>query len=160
MKTARFLFTMVGFGALTLGVGFAAEPSSPPSERVPRENHASSVRSVGPGHGSRDHMERNSARSSQPGPLHTQTKRALGNGLHQPGLKRAATAANGGWMMNKIEHHHEQPAKLPGGSGTTAPWPGVTRSRSAAAAVIGGLTASSAKNSAAALDGTAIRRKP
>jgi hypothetical protein len=170
MKTARFLFTIVGFGALTLGLSYAGEPSSHSSEQNPRENHTASARPAGRRQGNGDQMDRKPSllhnnghaleRSSQAGPLHTQINRTLGNELHQPGLKKAATAATGGLMMNKIENHHQQLARLPVGGGTTAPWPGVVRSRSATLAAIGGLTASSAKNSAAALNGAAIKRKP
>jgi hypothetical protein len=159
MKTARILFIMVGVGTLTLGQGFAGEPSRQPSERALRENHATSVRPSGPRHGGEEQMEQNSARSSQTVPNKTQSKSPLPNEFAQPMLKKAPVAANGGWVMNKTGSHYEQPAKLPGNGGTIAPKPGVSRNRSATPAAIGGLTTSRAKNSTAALDGAAMKRK-
>jgi hypothetical protein len=160
MKTARLLFTLVGLGAFTLVVDLTAEPSTEHSGRMPRENHPANVRSVDSAHGSSEQIKPNLARSSQPGPLHTQIKRTWGNEFHQSLLKKAATAANSGRMMNKIENHHEPLAKLPGYGGTTAPGPGPSRSRSTTLAVLGGLTTASAKNSMAALNGAAMKRKP
>jgi hypothetical protein len=101
--------------------------------------------------------------NSMADPMNAQTKRASANELHQSVLKKAATtatAANAGLMMNKMGNHYEPPARLPVGSGTTAPRPGVVRSRSATVAVIGGATASTARHPAAVVDGTAIMRKP
>jgi hypothetical protein len=63
-------------------------------------------------------------------------------------------------MMNTPGNHRDQPARLPMGSGTTAPLPGVVLGRGAAAASIGGLAPSSAKSSAAAINGTGMGRKP
>jgi hypothetical protein len=120
MKTARFLFTILAFGSLALGVSHA-----------------------GPAHDNKD-----------------QGKRAPATGVHPPGLNKAATAANGGLMLNKIGNNHEQPARPPVGGRTTAPLPGVVRGRSATAAAIGGAAASSAKHPAAALNGSDIKRKP
>jgi hypothetical protein len=67
---------------------------------------------------------------------HITGNRPAENNLQQPMLKRATTAAN-----------------------TTALAPGIVRGRSATAASIGGLTTSSAKNSAATINGTAMNRK-
>jgi hypothetical protein len=39
MKTARFLFTIIAFGALTLGLSHAGEPAPQPTEQVLRQNH-------------------------------------------------------------------------------------------------------------------------
>lgn len=150
---------MIGFGAFTLGVGLAAEPSRQSSERMSRENHPTGVRSAGPVRGSREQMEPNFAKSSPAGPIKAQSKRTPLHELAQPRLKKAASAANGGGMMNKMENHHEPLAKLPGIGGTKALGPGLNRSRSAAPAVLGGLT-TSGKNSTAALNGTAMKRKP
>jgi hypothetical protein len=106
MKTARFLFTIIAFAALTPGAGFAGEPSSQTSERVPHKNHA--------------------------------TSRVPVSELHQPGLKKAATAANGGLMLNKMQNNHKQPARPTLGGRTIAPLPGVVHARSATKAVAGG----------------------
>jgi hypothetical protein len=160
MQTARFLFTIVGLGAFTLGRCLAAEPFTPPSERAPRENHPTGVRPADPVHGSRERREPNFASSSQTGPVKPQSKRTPPHELPQPMLKKAATAAHGAWMMNKIQNHHEPAAKLPGNAGATAPGPGISRNRNATPAVLGGLTTASAKHSTAALDGAAVKRKP
>jgi hypothetical protein len=137
MKTARFLFAVVGFGALTLGVGFAAEPSSQPPERDPHKHRATTVRPAGPAHGNKD-----------------QGKRAPITELHQPGLNKAATAANGGLMLNKMRNSHEQPARLPTGGRTTVPLPGVVHARSATKAAAGGrAAAASVKHPGLTLNG-------
>jgi hypothetical protein len=156
-------------------VGFAGEPSSQPSEPVFHANHTTGDRSAKPAHGNpvrakTDQTDGNhsnpkddghaSAKSSQAGPVNAQTKPTSGNELHQPGLKKAATAANDALMKNRIANHREQPAKLPVGSGTTASLPGVVRSRSASTAVVGGAAATNAKHSAAVVNGTDMRRKP
>jgi hypothetical protein len=164
MKTARFLFAILGFGAVTLGMGFADEPSKQPSGQEPSENHTTTDRPADQAHGHVQDRPKQLAKSREDSGEkrgdHTQAKRASVNDLQQPGLKRAATAANGGLVMNKIDNHHGQPARLPVGSGTTAPAPGVIRSRSATETAIGGLPSLSAKNSATGLNGTTIKRKP
>jgi hypothetical protein len=136
MKTARFLFTIIAFGSLTLGLGYAGEPSSQSSGQDPHKNHATNVRPAGPAHGDKD-----------------QGKRAAVTEVHQPGLKKAARAANGGLMLNKLRSNHEQPARLPAGSRTTAPKPGSVRGRSSAAAGVGGAAAASAKHPGLTLNG-------
>jgi hypothetical protein len=169
MKTARFLLTIIASGSLALGLVYAGEPSSQSSERNPREKHATGVRPADPVHGNKDQMDRRSSKgnndgrasgkSVQFGSMNTQTKHTSENELHQSGLKKAA-AANDGLMMNKTGNHRDPLARLPVGSGITAPLPGAVRGRSDTEAVLGGLAASSAKNSAAALNGAAIKRKP
>jgi hypothetical protein len=88
------------------------------------------------------------------------TQRPEVNDLHQPGSKKGVTAAGDGLMMHTTATHRPQLAKLPVGSGTTAPLSGVVRSQGAAAARIGGAASSSAKNSAAAINGTGMGHKP
>jgi len=163
MKTPRLFFMIVGFGALTLGLGFAGEPSKQPAEQDSHENHTAGARPAGRAQGKRDQVDRTHSqfiRSSQASPISTQTKRTSGNEVHQSVLKKPATAANEGLMANKTGNHLEQLAKVPVGSGSTALLPGVVHGRSANAAVIGGMTPSSAKHSAAAVDGAGIKRKP
>jgi hypothetical protein len=165
MNTARILFTIVGLGALTLGLCYAGESSKLPAEQGPHKSHATSVHPADRDQMDRKHSLSNSnghgaERSGRTAPIYTQTKRASGNELHQPGLKKAATAANGGLMINRTGNQHGQPARLPGGSGAAASGTGVVRSRKAGAAGIGGITTSSARNSAAVLNGTGIKRKP
>jgi hypothetical protein len=43
MKTARFLFTFVSAGTLTLGLGYAREPAKQPTEQVLHENHSTEL---------------------------------------------------------------------------------------------------------------------
>ena len=178
MKTARFLFTIAGFGALTLGLGYAAEPSRQPSEQDVHQIHATGDHPAGPVHGKQTPSKtdpasrklsqpkaegRASTKRRQAGPIRLQPKSAPANALPPPALKTAAPAPKagsgmGGSMVNKAGN---QPlAKLPGVGGTTAPSPGAVRGRSATAAVLGGLAASGAKNSAAVINGTAMKSKP
>jgi hypothetical protein len=64
-------------------------------------------------------------------------------------------------MINRTGNHHQRPARLPDGTGTPAPLTGVVGARSATPAVIGGVTASAAKHSAAALNGADfMKHKP
>jgi hypothetical protein len=165
MKTACILLTTVAFGSLTLVLCYAGEPSKLPAEREPDKNHATSVRPANRDQVERKHSPSNDSghateRSSLAAPIHTQIKRPPGNELHQPGLKKAGTGANAGWMNNRTGNHHEQPARLAVGSGGTELLPGVVRSGNAGAMTIGGVTTFSAKRSAAALNGTTIKRKP
>jgi hypothetical protein len=136
MKTARFLFTIAGFGALTLGLTFAGEPSRQPSGPAASENHTASDCPADP------------------------VKRTSANDLHQPGLNKAATPAKDGLIMNKTGNPREQLARLPLGTRPATPLPGVVRGRVAATASIGGLAASSAKTSAAVINGTGMKPKP
>jgi hypothetical protein len=51
MKTTRFLFTIIAFGAFALGVAYAGESSAQPSEKDSPENHAAGVAPADPAHG-------------------------------------------------------------------------------------------------------------
>lgn len=79
---------------------------------------------------------------------------------HQPGLNQLSTARTDGLVWNKASRQPEQPAKLPIGSGTTAPLRSVVHERTVTAASIGGLAASSARHSTAVINGAGIKRKP
>jgi hypothetical protein len=208
MKTPRFLFTVVGFGALTLGLGLAGEPSSSPSapsrqglaedqaaskphaglaqrdgERDGRDQpHGKPSKSKADGHASEQSnhtgpaskaMPRNRPDHNYPIPVgtshrdarnqqveHTHALRTPAGDLQQPGLSKPATATRNGLMMNTQGKHREQPARVPVGSGSSAPLPGVVRGRGATAAGIGGLAPSSARSSAAVINGTGMARKP
>jgi hypothetical protein len=159
MKTARFFLMIVGSGALMLGLGYAGEPSAPATH----ENHTTSDRPADQEHGHVQDRPKQLMKSHEDsGGMqgdHTWTKRASVNDLQQSGLKRAAAGANDGLVMNKMETRREEIARLPVGGGTTALAPGVVRGRSATAAGIGGLAASTAKNSAAAINGTGMNRR-
>lgn len=181
MKTARFLFTIIAFGSFTLGMSYAGEPSSQPSQPSAQQsgdNHAAGLRPADLPHGKHTAGKTEStdvkpsnpkedthaiAKKSQADPISAQTQSTSANKLPQPALKKATLAAKaglttGGLIMNKIGN--QLPAKLPVGSGTTAPRPGAFRGRSDTPMAIGGSTASSAKNSAAALSGSSIKPKP
>jgi hypothetical protein len=144
MTTARFLFTMAGFGALTLGLSFADEPSRQPSGQGPSKDQVANSHAA--------------PRGQRVG--NTQAQSASANDLHQPGLNKPVTAAKDGLMMNKTGNPRQPLAKSPLGTGTPVPLPGVVRGRGAATASIGGWAAASAKNSAAAINGTGMRPKP
>jgi hypothetical protein len=192
MKTPFYLFAVVGFGALALGLSFAGEPSRQLTGKEPSENHTTSDRPA-----DRVHPIQGRANGDQ-----THGKHSV---LHQSGLNKAATATTAGLMMNKTGSPREQLASLPVGGGTTAPTlariihsptagsgdpayrigdfiavgrvplraavsafqsvyeipgPGVVRGRGTAAPIIGGLATSSAKCSAAVINGTGMKRKP
>jgi hypothetical protein len=147
MKTARFLSTLAGFGALTLGLSLAGEPSGQPSAKGPSKDQVADIHQA-PGQQRGDN---------------TQTKRASVSGLHQPGLNQPVTAAKAGAMMNKTGNPREQLARPPlgtGTTGTTTSLPGVVHGRGAATASLGGLVPSSAKSSAAVINGTGMKPKP
>jgi hypothetical protein len=167
MKKARFLFTIVAFGALTPGLSYAGEPSKPPAEQDSHANHTNSVRPADrvAGNQTRGKTDQTDGKHSNPkddshaskkiglaGPIKTEPKHAPGDQLHQPGLKKPATAAKDGPMMNKTGNPHAQLAKPPLGNKAVAPRPGVVRIRNAAAAVIGRVRISGA------LDGATIRK--
>ncbi len=205
MKTPRFLFTIVGFGALTLGLSLADEPSRQPSEQAPNENHTTSDRPAEQVQGEGAHDKRDqpdgkpsnskaeshaSEQSRQLGSAskalprnrlgqdhvkqdairhedarnqrvdHTHTQRTPANNLQRPGASKAATVPKAGSMINTVGNHREQPARLPVGSGATAPLPGVVRSQGTGTASVGGLAPSSAKSSTAGINGTGMGRRP
>jgi hypothetical protein len=158
MKTARFLFTVMAFGSLTLGLGYAGELSSPSSKRETRENAIASNRSGAPAHAKTDRTEGKPSKHEEdghPGLVKPQVKRASEKEPHQLELKKAATAATEATMKKKAENQHEQPGKLVIAREATASTPGAIRGRSATSTVIGKVRMSGA------LDGaTVIRRKP
>jgi hypothetical protein len=154
MKTARFLFTMAGFGALTVGLGLAGESSrQEPDQKkaIPAQHHNPDRPEPVP------NRQEDSAEKRVDYP---KTKRASVNDPHQPGLTKAATAAKKGSTMNKTGSASEPFPRLPIGRGTTALSTVVIRGRDPAPAIIGGLAPSGSKNSAAVINGTGIRRKP
>jgi len=59
-----------------------------------------------------------------------------------------------------MENHHPAQARLPAGGEMVAHWTGVARNRSPWTAVLGGWSIASARTSAAALNGTAMKGKP
>jgi hypothetical protein len=157
MKTTSLLLIIVGAGALTLGLGYAGEPSAPHENQTTNDRSAGTVRGQIQEHPKQ--VQKSHEGSVEKRDNFGQTKRASVNDLQQPGWKRAATFANDGLMMNKMEAHREEVARLPVDGGTTALATGVARSRSATTASVGGLAASSARNSAAAINGTGMNRR-
>jgi hypothetical protein len=178
MKTARCFFTMVFFGALTLLPAFAGEPSKQPSAQDSHENHVAGDHPADPAHGRQtpekteatDGRTSNAADSSHAPARNSQAGRLAGlvspqpksvpaNKVPQSAPKTTAPAAKarlttGGWIAGKTGN---PPAKLPVGSGTTAPKPGPARGRPDAPAAIGGSTASGVKQPAMALDGATLK---
>jgi hypothetical protein len=169
MQTMRFLFTILAIGSFAPGLSRAGEPPGQASEEDSHENHPPSIRLAGKMDANKDHADqprfnlddedRASETSRETGSINGQIKRAPLYEMCQPWLKRAAPAAKAGLMMNLPGNHPQPPARLPVGNGTSLPWPGPVRGRGAAAAVIGGAAASSAKTPAA-LNGAGIKRMP
>jgi hypothetical protein len=169
MKIVPLLFTLIGLGAITVGLSYANEPASQPSKRETHEYHAASDRSSGPEHGQKiqsngKHSEpkeigRAAEKGIHAGALNMQGQQTQLNELHQAALGKAAPAAKNGLIMNKLGNHNEQTAKLPPGKEFTVPTPVVVLGRSANTVSTGGLARSSIKNSSSLLDGGAIKRK-
>jgi hypothetical protein len=162
MTTARLLIAVIGLGALTFGLRAAGDPPRQSSDQDAREPHSISVHPVQPRQGGatqaiRPHSLFNGAgrvpeKINPAGPLHLQPKNAPNIQFHPQVLKKNSTAAKPGWLMSKAANHYEPSSKLPVG--------GVMHGRSPATDALGGLTANTAKKSAAALDGSAMKRKP
>jgi hypothetical protein len=169
MKTARTLIMIIAAFALMPAPARAAAPRQP-SEKDSGGNHTTGSRPADRLHGNeeqapRSHSQMNyngpaTEKRSKTGPMSIQTKGALGFESHQAGPKKAVAALKNGLTVNKTVNHYVQPARLPVGSGTTAPRPGLVASRSTPAAGIGGATAFSAKHPVAVLDGASIKYKP
>jgi hypothetical protein len=149
-----------------------AVKSRPLAEQVLHENHSTSDRSASPAHGKIDPKEEKPShpkedshaprKIGQEGRIKTEPKRITGDQLRKPDLKKSATAANGGSMMNKTGKPHEQLAKLRVDKETGLAHPDDVRSRVTTGTVLGGARmASSAKNSVGVLGGacTSIKRK-
>jgi hypothetical protein len=153
-----------GVGVLSLGRSFAGE-----SERDARDKHTTSVHTAQPAqnkavqanrtHSLSDGNAHAVARSSPPNVSNLQPERAAPTKIHKPASKSAPAAASHRTTVNKLASHHEQPAQLPVRSETGPAVSGIGRGRSTTAGSVGGLMASSAKSSTAALDGAAMKRK-
>jgi hypothetical protein len=169
MKTRRFLFVVLGFGALTLRLSFADEPAKASPQHDPHDKNTMPVHPAGPPRITGDRTDRkhfllnavghDSNWNSQPRSVPGLTKRTTANGFRPPVLKKPATAANQP-LLNKPATYSMPPARLLEGREIAAPFPHGVPGRAATAATLGGLTASSAKNSTAALNGTTLKRKP
>jgi hypothetical protein len=176
MKTARFLFIMVAFGAYALRFGYAGESPRQPAERIARENHPISHPSAGPAHGSQERGEidqkeekpskvkedsHTPEKARQAAPVKSQVKLPSEREPHQPEFRKPSTAAKDGPLMNRTEKPRQQSARLPAGDEALAPRPGVVRNRGATAANVGRvLITSNARYSAGPLAGAAVKRNP
>ena len=145
MKTARNLFAIMACGSLVLGRGYAIEPSARLGEEDAHKSHAASA------HAAKGAQENGRAPEKS-------SKNAKNN-LRQRATKMAPTVIVAS-KVSKIESHPEQLGKLPVGSGTTAPRPGVVQRRDTTVAALNGAKASGAKHTAAAVDGAAVKPKP
>jgi hypothetical protein len=180
MKTVRFLLPIVGFGALSLGLGFA-EPSGPARERAPSErplegkhfeqkpgeSHASGMsnqnkgtKTTAKGHSGPKLPQLFQPNGGHPGEKRTnsaQTKGTSANapGLHQPGLNKFAGGVKAGSMINEMENRRRLP--VAGLSGTPPPNQLVHR-RGPAPPLIGGPTLLTARNTAV-INGTGMKHK-
>jgi hypothetical protein len=151
MKRARFLFIVIGLGALTLASSYAGEPSRQTVKNERKDETLSKPREDG----------HSSAMGRQAGPPKSPPKLLPEIESHPPGLKKPATAAKAGPLTERTEKPREQPAKPPAGNAALAPRPGVVRNRGATAANVGRvLVTSNTRYSAGPLDGAALKRKP
>jgi hypothetical protein len=159
MKTVHLLLAAITFGALTLGLGAAGDPSRKPSQQEAQGQQGRGSQAGRP-HSLLNNNGHVPEKSTQTGSLHIPPKSTLATALHPSASKKTATAANQGLMMNKAAHHDAPLAKLPIGSGNAPARAEVVHARSTATATVGGLAASTTKKSAAVLDGAAMKRKP
>lgn len=161
MRTARFLLTLFGCGALVHGLGFALPPS-----RVPNQGGAPPVR-----------KERSPLHPGQPAAKPAPGSRTLpatGRGnVRQPGspankaappyrptVARAASAAKDGLAPKLTARQTNRLALPPAASQLTTLQARPLHNRAPAPATLGGRTLASAARNTAALSGTGMRRKP
>jgi hypothetical protein len=177
MKTASFLFAVVGLGALSLGLGFADPPSAQTSGQESNPNHAGGDHPA-PTHGNQTSGDKDQTdirhspsdadnhtpgKVSQAGSTQTPLKRPLVNNLSQPApglIKTTPAVAKGGSPVNKPWSTSAQFARPPVGGGTVALGPGIAGKPAGVTANLGGLSASSVKTSTAGINGTGMKRTP
>jgi hypothetical protein len=148
MKTTLLIFLVISFGAFTCDLSAAGDPHA--TSAHPAEAGRASVTPVDRPRSLLSSIAHVSQKSSQPGPLRIQPRSTPALEIHPPAFKKTVIAVN----------HYEPHAKLPVGSGNAPARAEVVHGRSTAAATVGGLTPSTAKRSAAVLDGAALKRKP
>jgi hypothetical protein len=169
MKKARFLFTIVAFGAWTLGVGYAGEPSGQPAKQETRQNHAARDASgkAAQGRQERGKIDQKDGKESKPKAdghasekggkdraAKSGAKRPLEREPHRLEPKKTAAAAKDGRMMIKKATFHEPPARLAAGKQAVAPRPGVVPSRSATTSAAGGAAVAATKHPGLTLNGS------
>ena len=185
MKTTRFLIILIGFGALTLGPGFAGPPSHPALEGAPSQSRAKTTRvrpdsPVGANRGQTAGAK--TTAKGHPGPKLPQpfhangtrggdgfipASRTSGNAaqLHQPGNagfqprtlsgQAGQQGARAGSMANETQNQRRLP--LAGLSGAPLSNP-VVAHRGPGSALLGGPALSSART-AAVINGTGMRHR-
>jgi hypothetical protein len=177
MKTTRFLIILIGFGALTLGPGFAGPPSHPALEGAPSQSRAKTTRvrpdsPVGANRGQTAGAK--TTAKGHPGPKLPQpfhangtrggdgfipASRTSGNAaqLHQPGNAgfTRQQGARAGLMVNETQNQRRLP--LAGLSGAPLSNP-VVPHRGPGPALLGGPALSSARN-AAVINGTGMKHR-
>ena len=179
MKTECFLFAVVGFGALTLGITFADPPSGQSSSQLPgqgaNQSHTTGDHPANPAQGNQtnDNNDQTDKKHSQPnadshtpekvsqaGPAKTPPKRPSVKNPSQttPGLNKTPAVAKGGLQVNKPGSNSAQPPRPPAVGGTTVLGPGIVRKSAGPTTSLGGLTASSIKTSTAGINGTGMQR--
>jgi hypothetical protein len=179
MKT-RFLFTLAGLGALTLGLGFAqasgasqkapyrTRPDGKPSDQQQGESHASGTssqaggtRATAKGHAGPKLPQLFQGNGGRPGqkPTNNARSRSASPGaaeLHRPGLNQAAGGAKAGSLINEMQNQRRLSAL--GLSG--APPPSLALPyRGPGPALLGGPAFLSARN-AAVINGTGMKHRP
>jgi hypothetical protein len=180
MKTVCFLFTVVGFGALTLGITFADPPSGQSSSQLPGEganqSHTSGDHPAHPVQGSQtnnnnDQTDKKHSQSnadsntpekvSQAGSTKTQPKRPSVKNTSQPtpGLNKTPAVVRGELPVNKLVTNSAQPPRPPAVGVTAVLGPGIVRKSAGPTTSLGGLAASSIKTSTAGINGTGMQRK-
>ena len=170
MRTMRFLFVVLSFGALSLRLSIADEPATAAPQSALRDKSAATIHPTDTSRINIDRMDRehlllhgvglNWNWSRQPRSIPGLTESTAAYESHRPAVKKAITAANQPFIVNKPTTYKAPPDKLPAGRETVPPLARVVPRRTAGVASLGGLNASTTKNSAAALNGTALKRKP
>ena len=180
MKTMCFLFAVVGFGALTLGITFAYPPSDQSSSQLPgqgaNQSHTTGDHPANPAKGSqtsdnKDQTDKKHSQStadshtpekvSQTGPAKTPPKHPPVNNPSRPtpGLNKTPAVAKDGLPVNKPGSNSAQPPRPPAVGVTAVLGPGILRKSAGPTTSLGGLTASSIKTSTAGINGTGMQRK-
>jgi len=175
MKPIPLIFAIVLSDMLSVGLGFAGEPSQHPAnqgfaEKRPGSGHPpgelighqAAGKSVPPGVNQAHFGEpsRASRINGSSVSIEGHTKHSAANNLHPPASNKTTAIPANGLMMNKSGSHREHLAGLSFGNGFALPSPGMVRGRAAKSDLLGGLAASSAKTSAGAINGSTMKRKP
>jgi len=151
MKTKRFLFMLIAFGSLTLGLCYADDPSRQPAEPAsPAKPGTSGDHATGPAlghplpadqlHAKGNHDGHLPPTNGPAGPSNHPPKPVPPNQAHPPALHEPASGAKDGLTVNSIGTREKPSAKLPPGAGTAAPLPSAAVGPSADAPLLGKFT--------------------